>query len=94
MSAIHPSCGKAIPGGSSGGHCPSCHENFRGEAAYDRHFIRHVENGHTVSLTCRDMAEAVDSSGKPMLYWQDETAYRAWHLGPRLDPSMFERESA
>ena len=35
MTAIHPTCGKAIPGGNSGGHCAGCCESFRGAAAFD-----------------------------------------------------------
>jgi len=78
---IHPQCGKTIPGGSSGGHCSVCCESFRGEAAFDKHFIRHREDGSTVRLECQDPATAVTPTGKPLEYWQDDKGI--WHLGAR-----------
>lgn len=74
--SVDPRCGKRIPGGSTGGHCVRCHENFRG-AAFDRHLIRHSVKGHTVALECRDLVDGEES------FWQDETIYRAWHWGQR-----------
>lgn len=76
-----PRCNKVVPGGESGGHCAACHENFRGGAAFDKHFTRHLKNGATVKLECQNPAEAVSPTGKPLDYWLDEKG--CWHLGPR-----------
>lgn len=83
MSAIHPKCGKRIPGGNSGGHCAKCCESFRGEAAFDKHLVRYRRNGSVYRIECQDLASAVTPSGKPLDYWQDDKGI--WHLGPRPD---------
>ena len=78
---IHPRCGKHVPGGNSGGHCSKCHENFRGDASFDKHLVRHRENGSVRRITCQNPAEAVTPTGKPLDYWQDDKGI--WHLGAR-----------
>lgn len=78
MTAIHPKCGKPVPGGNSGGHCAGCCESFRGATAFEKHLIR--TSGRPIH---QNPATAVTPSGKPLDYWQDDKG--VWHLGPR-DP--------
>lgn len=85
MTAIHPTCGKAIPGGNSGGHCAGCCESFRGAAAFEKHLIR--TGGRPIH---QDPAAAVTPNGKPLDYWQDDNG--VWHLGPR-DPRFTKEEA-
>ena len=78
MTATCHECGKALPGGNSGGHGAYCHESFRGTAAFDKHLIR--TGARPIH---QHPASAVTPSGKPLDYWQDDKG--VWHLGPR-DP--------
>lgn len=76
--AVHPKCGKTIPGGNSGGHCAGCCESFRGDQAFDQHFRRHDDG----RIECIHPSEAVGAkTGKPKPYWQDERGI--WHYGDR-----------
>ena len=79
--SVHPKCGKTIPGGNSGGHCARCCESFRGDAAFDKHLIRHRENGTTTRMECQHPSTATTPTGKPLDYWQDDKGI--WHLGAR-----------
>ena len=85
MTAIHPTCGKAVPGGNSGGHCAGCCESFRGTAAAGSWWMGRPP----VRIRCFSNA-AVTPNGKPLDYWRDYQG--VWHLGPR-DP-RFTKEDA
>jgi hypothetical protein len=77
----HGPCGKEIPGGTSGGHCAKCHENFRGTAAFDNH-LRRRDDGSGRS-DCQHPAAAFKTNGQQHPYWQDDKG--TWHYGAK-DP--------
>ena len=74
-------CRKPIPNGTTGGHCPKCHESFRGDAAFDNHLVRRPDGaGHS---NCVHPSEATKpKTGDPHPYWQDDNG--VWHYGARM----------